>query len=1345
VAARLTLVVACAACAFEIGVLVTKDLAEAAEWAAVVTALAGVLAAAAAVWAVTPRPPVSSVPSELRKPDWAVERPAELAAVVKALVRGKSGTAGITVGLYGAGGFGKSTLALMAGTDRQVRDRFGGRVFWVTVGQDRGVDAITKHVNDMIYLISGEESRFSDPEKARQHLGSVLNAGPRRLLIWDDVWDGEQLRPLAQGSKRCACLVTTRAPELLKGCGTAVQVDQMSPEQARQVLTSGLPPIDEKTMARLLAATGRWPLVLRLAGKILAVHDKATGDALALSAQAEELAGRLASDGPAAVDVRAGGLDVSNPASRAQAVWATISASTGLLDQLEAARFAELAVFASDTPVPFALVASLWRATAHLDDHQAAQLCDRLAQLALVTQARGVVVLHDVIRDFLRAEVGRHRLAELHAMLLDAVAAGLPAATPLDPGTAYAARVAWWELRDGDRYLWDHLIGHLTGAGRPGEAEAVATDLRWVAARLERSGPAAPAADLAAARTPRAARLREVLASRAHLLARAEPAAAVIDVLCNLIVGDPDWGVQAAALLDQSRRPRLVSRRPLPDLPGPAMRRVLTGHHERISLTIAPDSSFLTACSRREVRIWDPATAGMARAVLDPGGSRFKLGIAPDSSWLATASGRTVRIWDPVTGERRKALRGHKLWVSALLIAPDGTWLATASGRTVRIWDYPITGKYRNITPDRKLRVRVLVTAPDGTWLATASGRTVRIWDRASGERRAELSGHERRVSAIAVAPDGTWLATAAGRTIRIWDRETWKLRTEHTGPKRRVSVIAIAPDSAWLAVRSRTGWLPRNQVPIRIWEANGPGRASVPDGQVAFAPDSSWLGIGTDQRLLLWDPATRQERAVLTGHNSPISDLAVAPDGRWLATASGRSVRIWDPAAGQGGAVQPGGMHLVSDLAVAADGSWLAVSDGREVQILEVATGMQRAVLPGKAAAIAPDCSWLATSSSPDGDAAVRFRDPVTGVGRGALAERQRPARVLAVADANGWLATTGDHCGEEVRVWDPVTGQKRAVMPGRVLAVAPDSSWLAVSIRSREGHGGWGDTELRIWDAASGRARSLVFAARHRVSGVVIAPDASWLAIRSDRGKTVRIWDLASSQVFPAGYHRPDSKAAVAPDGSELVISKRRTARVWDPATGRRLARFKACKPGHVVSALVVAREGNWVVNCHRSDSRWPDRVMAIPPGGAWLAISRPKTTTWRAVPSRRPASMPGRILDIAPDGSWLATSNDRKIHIWDTATAQKRATISGFMEDVTITAIAPDSTLLATASRTRDDSDSDWTIQVWNPATGSALALMRVENAINACAWIGTTGLALGGEAGIYIFDFLTSNLS
>ena len=887
-----------AAFVFLLVVMASQGLARAGVWAGPLAALAGIVAAVAAVWVlVPPRPgpvlppePPAVLPPEAELPEWVVDRPAELAAVVSALVDTGAEMVGITTGLYGAGGFGKTVLARMAGTDRRVWQRFGGRVHLVTLGQDvREAAAIAAKVNDVIKLVSGEAASFTDPQLAGQRLGSVLDAGPRRLLVLDDVWRAEQLAPFTQGGRECARLVTTRVPELLAGRGPAVLVDQMSQGQARALLTAGLPPLSEAVVAGLLAVTGRWPLLLRLVNKVLAACAQVAAD---VDAQGAVLVEQLRAGGPAAVDEVMGEdvqmLDVGQPGQRGRAVRATIEASTSQLTGGDAERFAELGVFAEDEAVPFALVARLWRTTAGLDEMRAALVCQRLAQLALVMQAAGSgggVALHDVIREFLRTRLGQRRLAELHGMLLDAVAEDLPAGSPFDHGGGQPVPVAWWELGGQDRYLWDHLIEHLSEAGRAGQAEAVACDLRWVGARLLRSGPTAPAADLSAVDTPRAVRLRAVLAREAHLLAPTEPAEAVVDILHSRVAADQDWGIQVAALRGAYHRPRLVNRWPLPDLSSPGFRRALTGH-----------ASYLRTVA-----------------------------MAPDGSWLVTGGqdGR-VRVWDVATGQERAALQGHTAWVSAVAVAPDGSWLASCGlDETVRIWDVA-SGRERAALQGHTKFVNEVAVAPDASWLVSAGqDGTVRVWDVATGRERTALHGHTPWLSAVAVAPDGSWLASSLDETVRIWDaatgreRAVLKKRAARKGRPAYVGAVAVAPDGSWLAVVTA-------DCTVRIWDmATGRERATFKNHAtsvtaVAVAADGSWLASGgVDGTVRIWDMATRQVRATLD-HAGGLDALAVAPDGSWLASGgSDRTVRIWDVTTGQLRAL----MRLDSDIETCA---WL-------------------------------------------------------------------------------------------------------------------------------------------------------------------------------------------------------------------------------------------------------------------------------------------------------------------------------------------------------------------------------------------------------------------------------------
>jgi WD40 repeat protein len=1002
------------------------------------------------VWAVQQHAGVRRATRQFELPDYVVRRPEQLDEVVEALGGWRKDALAHFIVLHGAGGFGKTTLARMVAGDQRIAKAFPGGVFWLTVGRDvRDDSAVLGKINWLIREISDDERQSMDVETAGQRLGGLLDSGPRRLVILDDVWFDFQLEPFMHGGRQCSRLVTTRSSTLLGTEASYICVNQMSSAQARFLLTSGIESMDPAVTTALLAVTGGWALLLHLVNKLLRRVARSPAE---VTRAGRELHEKLSRVGPQNIDQLMGtpvsGLDVNVPAQRARAVRTTIEASTSLMDRDSTVRFGELTVFVEDAVIPFGLIALLWAETGGLDVFETRALCAQLDELGLVSKRpddSGDLTLHDVIRDYLIEDLGHDAVPAVHATLLDVVAQRLANSSSVD-----AEPRAWWTLHDTDDYLWDHVIEHLLVAERRDEAESLAGDLRWVLQRLSRFGPVAPYTDLMSVGTPRCAHLADVIAKAAHLLTPTQPSAALADILCSRVGHVPEWGHQIAQIRAE-HGVGLSNRWALPDLPDPALRRVLVGHTD---------------------------------AVLD-------VAVAPDGRWIASASADgSVRIWSPSTGQAQLTLVGHTGPVQAVAISPGSAWLASyGSDKTVRVWD-PLTGAQLAITPMQQAADKA-----EGRWKITIpTDGPPRVSDHETGHTVEIQAGSAKFI--LTKAGDGQPEAVACGDVERqsIEIRHGDGVVARRRGHNGAVRVIDGRPDDDWFVSAGSDGTL-------RIWDRiitqgmdpNPPWAQVDAVHAVAAAPHGGWVAsVGSDSELRIWDPHTGQLRFGDPGRIDPLTKLAVLQGGGLLASAGEDGmIRTWK-------CVTDRNPNIPTNAA-----SWLGNVQYTPVwnrPAWQIDKSWHASPSPIRALSAAIDGTWI---SSVGDDPTIRIWDFSEMKLLYSLVGQQKPVLAVAVSPDGRLMASAGYE--RTTFVWDLISKKQVATLAGhtgtvRCLTFSSDGTWIA---------SGGDDRTVKVWSAFD--LKGCIDIGRHAASVAAIAPstDPDRLAtVSTDR--TLRIWSI-------------------------------------------------------------------------------------------------------------------------------------------------------------------------------------------------------------------------------------------
>lgn len=407
------------------------------------------------VWAVPDALPPNYVP-----------RPELLAEVRQALLA-DAGTLALTSAvkmdaLHGMGGIGKSVMARALCDDPEVQATFPDGILWARVGQTPDLIPRLREWVDALGGIISETAPTVDRLKAI--LADLLRERAC-LLIADDVWKKAHAEAFRVGGSRCRLVLTTRDAALAEDMGAAVHpIPVMAEAEAVALLSDwaghGLGDVSSAFKTKVVRRLGRLPLAIKLAGAQLRRQDPTqwlvSFDARKLKMpRIEEIHDSLA---------------------------ATFALSLDNLDPIGRHLYVSLAVFKEDESIPSVGIARMWSKLDGRTADDTKELLSELSAQALLQLSRGVadvITIHDLLRDFMAAELGEDGRVATHQALLDAY-------RPTQNGIG-------WPTAPDDGYLYDHLAYHLDQlAGLDSDADielhTLFNDDAWLHVRVRQSG-----------------------------------------------------------------------------------------------------------------------------------------------------------------------------------------------------------------------------------------------------------------------------------------------------------------------------------------------------------------------------------------------------------------------------------------------------------------------------------------------------------------------------------------------------------------------------------------------------------------------------------------------------------------------------------------------------------------------------------------------------------------------------------------------------------------------------------------------------------------------------------------
>lgn len=797
-------------------------------------------------------------------PDY-IERPALLDTMRNAVLNDNSDRRIALAALHGLGGIGKSVLASALCHDEVVQDAFPDGVIWLKIGQKPAT--LLPHMREVVRLLGGDTSQCTSETEAQSQLRLLL---PTRsvLIVLDDVWDVNEVRPFIVEAPRCRVLFTTRDKGIAQHIAVkavTITVGELSPSEGLELLRKSAT-INATELPAIAQELGYHALALSLAGGRISTGMSPKDWLTSYRTMRTRVVrlGRTANE-------RDNNLEVC------------FNLSLNALSAEDQPLYHTLGIFPEDVWVPRSTVVALWRGFG-ITMLDAEELLDRIIQLALIDERSDdrALSLHDLLHDFNIAHIENPPL--VHQKLIE--------------GWGDAFQLP-------DPYAWQYHVYHLLIAEKQEDAQALLTNPVWLRAKLNYLHPSELLDDYAALHAVNGGDdLTRLLESAIRLS------------LNTLEKDQTQWPNQMRGRLTPLRNQTKVSQfldqvmiedkvlEPIDNkkaflLPaGGWLLQVFDNRVEAIggAVEFTEDKilawpPFLLFEGSYVLTLW--SITGTQLAVFEGHTDNINgVLIIPDGRILSWSDDHTLRLWNN-QGSTLTVFKGHNGKVNGALWLSDRRILSWSDDYTLRLWDDQ--GVAIAILNGHQGEVNGVLLLSSGYFLSWSHDNTLRLWDM-YGLPLALLEGHSDWVFGAIELSDGRLLSWSADSTLCLWNSDGTYIVTlrDHT-----YSVFGAIE----LNNHQILSW--GEDYGLRLWDSAGilletlDGHLDRVKGAIELA-DNRILSWSEDNTLRLWN-SRGLPLDVLEGHSDNVSGALILSDGRLISWAGGfgfgsrdHSLRVW-------------------------------------------------------------------------------------------------------------------------------------------------------------------------------------------------------------------------------------------------------------------------------------------------------------------------------------------------------------------------------------------------------------------------------------------------------------------